>query len=140
VKLSRAASYAVEALAYLATNGKGRLVPSHEVARARGAPQGVLLKILGQLGRGGLIQSVQGPNGGCRLARAGDHISLLDVVEAVDSPLRGEAPEVGGNEALNRRLQAICDRATETQRRLLAGVSVGDLANANRKTRGRGRS
>jgi hypothetical protein len=41
------------------------------------------------------------------------------------------------DESLNRRLHAIYDRATDAERRLLAGVSVAELAGEKRKTRGR---
>jgi Rrf2 family protein len=140
VKLSRSASYAVEALAYLASHGEGRLVPSHEVARACGLSELYLSKLLGHLVRAGLVYGMKGPNGGYRLTRPAGRISLLDVVEAVDGPLRGDVAEVCSDEALNRRLQAVYDRATDAERRLLAGVSVADLAGGKRKTHGRDRS
>jgi Rrf2 family protein len=140
VKLSRSASYAAEALAYLAARSDGRLVPSHDIARACGLSEQYLLKLLTLLARGGLVYGVRGPNGGCRLARPAGRISMLDVVEAVDRPVRGDVAEVGTDAALNRRLQAIYDRATDVERRLLAGVSVAALAGGKRRTRGRDRS
>jgi hypothetical protein len=39
-----------------------------------------------------LLRAVPGPGGGYRLARPTSRISLLEVVEAVDGTLRGEAP------------------------------------------------
>jgi Rrf2 family protein len=140
VKLSRAASYAVEALAYLAVLGEGRLGPSQEAARARGIPEEYLLALLGRLVRAGLICGVREPNGGYRLARPAHRISLLDVVEAVDGTVWSEAPEVGTDPALNLRLQAVFDRATAAERRLLVGVSVADLAGRKRNPLGRNRS
>jgi Rrf2 family protein len=140
VKLSRAASYAVEALAYLAAHGEGRLVPSHEAARARGIPERFLLKILRQLGRAGLVHSVKGPRGGYHLARPAGRISLLEVVEAVDGPILTDVAEVGSGQALNRQLQVAGSQAAQSSRRVLAGVSVADLAAGKRKTRGGNRS
>jgi Rrf2 family protein len=80
VRLSRSASYAAESLSYLAARGAGRLVPSHDVARACGLSEVYLLKLVCQLVRAGLVYSRKGPNGGCRLARPAGRISLLDVV------------------------------------------------------------
>jgi hypothetical protein len=58
----------------------------------------------------------------------------------VDGPLRGEAPQVCSDVELNRRLRAVFDRATGAERRLLAGISVADLAGGKGKTWGKGRS
>jgi Rrf2 family protein len=140
VKLSCAVCYAAEALAYLAAHGEGRLVPSHEAARARGVPERFLLKILRQLGRADLVHGVKGPHGGYHLARPVGRISLLEVVEAVDGPILTDVAEVGSGQALNRQLQAAWSQATQAARRVLAGVSLADLAGGNRKTHGRDRS
>jgi Rrf2 family transcriptional regulator, iron-sulfur cluster assembly transcription factor len=140
VKLSRSASYAVEALAYLAARGDGGLVPSHDIARACGTPEGYLRKLFGLLVRAVLAYGVKGPNGGYRLARPAAGISLLEVVEAADGALFGDVDAVGTDQALNQRLQAVFDRATDAERCLVAGLSVADLAGGKRKTRGRDRS
>lgn len=44
-----------------------------------------------------------------------------------DGPCRGEAQPVGTG-GLDDRLQALMDQATEAERRLLAGVTLSDLA------------
>ncbi|MGF1671105.1 MAG: RrF2 family transcriptional regulator, partial [Balneolaceae bacterium] len=43
-----------------------------------------LTKILQQLTSEGILQSFKGPNGGVRLTRSGDEISLLDIVRTID--------------------------------------------------------
>lgn len=43
-----------------------------------------LTKILQQLTGAGLMESFKGPNGGIRLSKAGDEITLMEVVEAID--------------------------------------------------------
>jgi Rrf2 family protein len=47
-----------------------------------------LAKVLQRLARLGLLDSVRGPRGGFRLARDPKNMSLLEVYEAVDGPLR----------------------------------------------------
>jgi DNA-binding IscR family transcriptional regulator len=86
------------------------------------------------------VYGVKGPNGGYRLSRPAAGISLLDLVEAADGALFGDVDEVGTDQALNQRLQAVFDRATDAERRLVAAVSVADLAAGKRKTHGRNRS
>ena len=43
-----------------------------------------LTKILQQLTGAGLMESFKGPNGGIRLSKSGDEITLMEVVEAID--------------------------------------------------------
>src|SRR5437660_284468 len=95
MKLSRASSYAVHALAFMASEGGNELVPAHVIAPDRGIPLLFLRKQLGQLESAGVLRSQRGPTGGYRLARAPATISLLEIIEAVDGPVRGEAPPLG---------------------------------------------
>ena len=46
MRLTRASSYALHALVYMATQKHNRPVPSHIVAQARGIPERFLLKVL----------------------------------------------------------------------------------------------
>jgi DNA-binding IscR family transcriptional regulator len=87
-------------------------------------------KVLRLLSDAGLVQSVSGPYGGCRLARPLRHITLLEVVEAIDGPIWGEALPVhaGDGAALDRRLQALCDRLAEGTGRQLRRVRLSQLA------------
>src|SRR5262249_12731580 len=83
MKLTRAASYALHALVFMAGQKKNQPVPSHQVARARGIPERFLLKVLKPLVSARILHSVKGPNGGYRLARPASQVSLLELVEAV---------------------------------------------------------
>jgi Rrf2 family protein len=105
-----------------------RSVASGDIARAAGIPAGYGLKVLGPLADAGLLRSRKGPGGGYRLARPAGRITLLEVVEALDGPLRGEAPGVDG--AVNDKLKKVCQRAAGRARRLRAQVGVADLARA----------
>ena len=53
----------------------------------------------------------------------------MDVVEAVDGPLRGVVPEVAGQGKgkLDERLQEVCNRTAELVRQRLRKVTVLDL-------------
>jgi Rrf2 family protein len=135
MKLTRASNYALHALEYMAARGLDTPVPSHHIARARGIPEGFLLKLLKPLVSARVLRSLKGPNGGYRLARPASKITLLEVVEAVDGPIRGLAPlsqEAGHNGGgLDPRLEAICDQAAVQLRRRLGKVRVSDLISAN---------
>ena len=128
MKLSRAAGYAVCALVYLSGAEPGKPSASHAIAQAVSMPERFLLKVLVALARARLVLSLRGPFGGYRLARPAKAITLLEVIEAVDGPVRGVAPQVVTDVEPDRRLQRVCDRAAEVVRRNLGRVSVAELA------------
>src|SRR5438105_14710278 len=89
MKLTRTSTYALQALAYMAAQKKTGPIASYIVARERGIPEKFLLKLLKPLVSTRVLISLKGPNGGYRLGRPADQISMLEVIEAVDGPLRG---------------------------------------------------
>ena len=130
MKLSRACGYALHALTYLARHGGGGPVTSHTIAAAEGLPERFLLKALAPLAKSGVLRSERGQGGGFRLARPARSITLLEVVEVLDGPVREEAPGVGGrgHARLDARVQAVCEGVAELVRRRLGKVTVADLA------------
>src|SRR5260370_21887599 len=130
MRLTRASSYALHALVYMATQKHNRPVPSHIVAQARGIPERFLLKVLEPLVSARVLASVKGPNGGYRLSRPPSAVSLLEVIEAVDGPIRGQSPlsEDQNDSALNRKLEAICKQGADQIRRQLEKINLSELA------------
>src|SRR5690348_3891031 len=92
MKLTRASSYAIQAVAFMAAQKKDEPTASHLIAQKRGIPERFLLKVLKPLVSAQILLSIKGPNGGYRLARGPSEITMLDIVEAVDGPIRGNAP------------------------------------------------
>ncbi|GIW79307.1 MAG: Rrf2 family transcriptional regulator [Gemmatales bacterium] len=129
MKLTRAASYAIHALVYMATQKHNKPMASHQIAQARGIPERFLLKVLKPLVAARILLSVKGPNGGYRLAKPPSEISLLEVLESVDGPIRGQASfardETDGQ--LNKRLDTICAQTAEQIRKQLQKVRISDL-------------
>ena len=130
MKLTRASSYALHAVAYMAQQKTTVPVASHKIAATRGIPERFLLKVLKPLVSVRLLSSIKGPNGGYRLARPATEITMLDVVEAVDGPIRGNAPMGHENpdSHLNKRLDQICNTSAETLRKQLGKVKMSELA------------
>lgn len=81
--LSRTVEYALRAMVYLAGQ-VGQPCTSDQIATATQVPGPYLAKVLQSLGRGGLLRSQRGVNGGFSLASPPTDISVLDVVNAVD--------------------------------------------------------
>jgi Rrf2 family protein len=129
MKLSRTCGYALLALEYLAAQGDGQPVASPLIARARGISERFLVKALTPLVRAGLLLSLKGPSGGYRLARPATKISLLEVVEAIDGPVRGDMPgALEGGDRLESRVHAVCEGVADLMRRRLGQVRLSDLA------------
>src|SRR5262245_16447242 len=82
--LTRASSYAISALVYMAKQKGNPPVASHTVAKATHSPERFLLKVLKPLASRGVLRSLRGPHGGYQLAKPAQEISILEVVEAVE--------------------------------------------------------
>jgi len=130
MKLTRASSYALNAVAFMAVQKKpDQPVASHHIAHARGIPERFLLKVLKPLVSARVLTSIKGPNGGYRLARPASDITMLEVLEAVDGPIRGYAPlsQSDSNGPLNHKLESICKQTAEQTRKQLDKVKLSDL-------------
>src|SRR3954453_5217821 len=95
VRISAKADYAVRAALELAAADTPP-VKGERLAEAQGIPLKFLENLLGDRRQSGLVVSQRGPEGGYRLERPAEEISVADVIRAVDGPLgsvRGQRPE-----------------------------------------------
>lgn len=83
MRLTRAGEYGIRCVLHLARHGKGTLVSRKEIAVRTDVPPHFLAKIAQQLSRAGIIEILQGANGGYRLLAEPSEITLLSVIEAV---------------------------------------------------------
>ena len=130
MRLTRASSYALHAVTYMAGQKKDGPTASHVIAEKRGIPERFLLKVLKPLVSAQVLYSVKGPNGGYRLARPATEITILEVLEAVDGPIRGHAPMSHNDPRnfLNRKLEQICNESAEQVRKTLGKIKLSDLS------------
>ncbi|MER3415127.1 MAG: Rrf2 family transcriptional regulator [Gemmataceae bacterium] len=129
MRLTRATSYALHAMLHLASVKSDVPLASHQIAQARKVPERFLLKVMKPLVAAGLLHSVKGPHGGYRLARPASQITLLDIVEAVEGPIRGQPPysALPGNHQLEKLLENICNEVAEKTRQYLKSVKLTEL-------------
>jgi len=131
MRLSRASAVGVYACVHLAQAEKTP-VQAGRVAEAIGQHPDYLIKILQRLTRDGILNSIRGPSGGFRLARAPDTISLLQIVEAIDGrTLRGPESElaVPGLDKAKSNMEMRLAKITRFAQELLSGSSLADLMN-----------
>ncbi|RME87669.1 MAG: Rrf2 family transcriptional regulator [Anaerolineae bacterium] len=97
MQITRQADYAVRAVLYLARLGPNQRAATGHVAREQHIPPSFLAKIISQLSIAGLLHTSRGARGGVTLARDPKEITLLDVIEAIDGPIRlNECVDNGG--------------------------------------------
>lgn len=85
LKVSRLADYAVMMMCALAEHGEQ--CSASEIAALTKVAKTTVSKVLKVLGQAGLIRSTRGINGGYVLTKLASHISLAEVVAAVDGPI-----------------------------------------------------
>ena len=84
MQLTRAADYAVRVMIELAALPADARVSLPSLARATGAPESFLSKVLQSLTRGEFITSRRGQSGGFRITPRGRETSMREVIEAID--------------------------------------------------------
>lgn len=88
VRLSTQADYAVRAVFELARRGPGEIVQTGAIAAAQDIPGSRLAKVLQELARADLVRTYRGSGGGIALARSPAEITVREVYEAVEGPVR----------------------------------------------------
>lgn len=88
MRLTRAADYALQAIFFLSTKAPNGEASADEIARQLKLPSSFLKKILQRLSTTGILRSTKGYEGGFSLLRPSDRLSMLDVIEAINGPIR----------------------------------------------------
>ena len=124
MRLTRQTNYAVRMLMYCAADAQN-LSRIPDIAKSYSVSELFLFKILQPLAKAGIMETVRGRNGGVRLARPADQITLLDVVKTTEDNFAmaecfendaSECPLVdscGLNSALRRALNAFFEVLSE---------------------------
>jgi Rrf2 family iron-sulfur cluster assembly transcriptional regulator len=130
--LSKRGDYVVRSALCLArAHESGEYRKIREVVAAMGVPRTYASQILNSLVLGGLATSRAGKDGGYRLARSPETISVLEVVEAGEGPLRPERCALGEGPC---RWDSVCplhevwSAATEAMCRELGATTLAKLS------------
>lgn len=132
--VSAKVDYAMRALLELAVAAKSdprALVKGDDLAQAQGIPMKFLEAILRDLRNDGIVASKRGIDGGYRLDRAAETITVADVVRALEGPLaavRGERPEDVAYEGAAQNLGSVWIAARVAIRDVLEHVTLQDVA------------
>ncbi|MBI4260607.1 MAG: Rrf2 family transcriptional regulator [Actinobacteria bacterium] len=138
LSLTRRGDYVVRAAHSLARahSEDGGYRKIREVAEEMSLPLGYTPQILALLARAGIAESRAGRQGGYRLRRDPEEISMLEVVEAGEGPLAFERCALRGGPC---RWEDVCalhptwSRAAEAVRTTLAHTTLADVVAVDRR-------
>jgi Rrf2 family protein len=88
MQITRATDYATRVMIYLASLPPGVKAQRAAMAKAADVPESFLSKLLQRLVGAGLVVSARGSGGGYELAANRRHITLLDILEAMEGETR----------------------------------------------------
>jgi Rrf2 family protein len=131
MRISAKADYAVRAAIVLATSPDGRPVKAERIATAQDIPLNFLENILGELRHAGIVRSQRGADGGFRLAKPAERVTIADVMRAVEGPLatvRGGPPEESNYPGAASELPRVWIAVRKSLRQVVEQVTVADVA------------
>ena len=131
MRISAKVDYAVRAAVELAAAPDEKPVKAERIATAQGIPLNFLENILGELRHAGIVRSQRGAEGGFRLAKPADAITIADVIRAVDGPLatvRGGPPEESAYPGAAAELPRVWIAVRKSLRAVVERVTLADVA------------
>ena len=87
LKLNRETDYAIRVVLALAKYPPGTIVPSQNIREEMDLPEALSIQIISHLAHQQIIKTYPGRNGGIKLAKTPDEISLYDIVECMEGPI-----------------------------------------------------
>jgi len=88
MRLTRQGDYAVRVMLDLASHAPDMPIRCAQIQSRQDVPAAYLAKIIQALGRAGLVRTRPGARGGVTLNAPAETVTLLQVIEAVEGPIR----------------------------------------------------
>jgi len=133
IELGQKGDYAVRSVLALAV--AGRRLKGREISAQMGLPEKFLPQVLATLIKADLVTSVAGPAGGYELARPPREISLLEVIEAAEGPVRSGKCVLRGGPCRLDGTCAIHNAWFDAQAALVAKLARTNFAELRREAR-----
>jgi Rrf2 family protein len=131
MQLTRAADYAVRVMIHLAGLPPETRASRGDLAQAAECPEQFLSKVLQSLTHAGLVVSHRGNTGGFTLSPAHRNASMLEIIEAVEGPVRLNLC-LTGPQACERQnccpAHAVWAEAQTAMTQVLQKATIGRLA------------
>nr|MDD3720700.1 Rrf2 family transcriptional regulator [Candidatus Gracilibacteria bacterium] len=86
IKLSNSGSYALKSVLYIANNSPN-LIKIKNISLSQDISESLLRRIISDLEKSGILETIRGRDGGVKIAKDIDKISVYDVLNAVGEEL-----------------------------------------------------
>ena len=131
MRISAKVDYAVRAAVELAAASAEKPVKAEAIANAQGIPLNFLENILGELRHAGIVRSHRGAEGGFRLAKPPEKVTVADIMRAVEGPLasvRGGPPEDASYTGAAETLPRVWIAVRANLRKVVEHVTLAEVA------------
>jgi len=137
IRVSKRTDYGFLAIQHLMTTPSGEYRSAREIAARHNIPPALMAKLLQRLARKGLVASHHGIKGGYQIARPASQITLREVVEALEGPVKtadcrhaspeecrsdGSCEACRPGRAVQRKIAEVLERTTLRDLGLLQGA------------------
>ena len=133
MRISAKTDYAVRAAIELAAATGTEPIPAERIATAQTIPLNFLENILSEMHTAGIVRSQRGADGGYRLARPAQEITIAEVIRADEGPLatvRGAKPEDAAYPGAAHELPRVWIAVRKNLRNVVEHVTLSDVANS----------
>jgi len=134
MRLSIKSTYGIIAALDLAVQNGSGPVQTKTIAQRQGIPARFLEQVLSSMKKAGLVESLRGAKGGYVLRKSPSSISLAEIVEALDGPVRHPGMRTAG-EGNGRRLSVpesllaqVWERVKQAELGVLSGITLKELS------------
>lgn len=134
MRLTTKGRFAVTAMLDLALYAQDGPVTLANISNRQKISLSYLEQLFGKLRRSSLVESVRGPGGGYNLARPLDHLTVADIIAAVEEPIDSRQCEGRDNCLGDRRCMThdLWENLNTTVINYLAGVTLAQLVEKQR--------
>lgn len=117
----------------------GRHIPAAEIAGKYGVSPHHLAKVLSELARTGVVESVRGVGGGYRFAGNARRITLMDVIRLFEdlAPPPGERREPSESTPVGMALGAVLSEIDEIAKATLSSITLATMLRLIERQQGR---
>jgi Rrf2 family protein len=143
MKLSLRGDYALRALTVLGEHYDRGVVRIQAIAEAQNIPKRFLEQILNDLRAGGFVESRRGVDGGYRLARPPEEITLAAVLRDIEGALVPVPPAAGRTGRRSHRpdevqaaIRGVMKEVRAALEQVLEKITIADLCERARQLRG----
>jgi len=140
--LRRNTDYALRLVVNLAKHHGDELLSTRVLAEAEDVSYQLACKLMQKLHGAGIVESNMGPKGGFRLSRAPEDVPILEVIEAIQGPLRLNRCLLGDGVCERQDSCPVREKMGQLQEQMdgyLTEVTLGELAQSRKPIRKQGK-